>query len=67
MSGRGEGRVSDRRVVLLLLAVVLLVLGVNVVSALVPGLDSALAGWPLVVIILVAVTGLVLLGALRRA
>lgn len=66
MSEPREGRVSDRRVVLLLLAVVLLVLGVNVVSALVPDLDSALAGWPLVVILLVLVTALVLLRTLRR-
>jgi hypothetical protein len=61
----GDRRVTDRRVLGLLSAVVVLVLAANVVSALVPGLDEALAGLPLVVVLLVVVTGAVLLRVLR--
>lgn len=50
----------------LLAAIVAGVLALNVASAVVPGLDAALAGLPLIVGVLVAGTLLVLLGALRR-
>jgi len=58
--------IRDRRVLALLAAIVAGVLALNVVSALVPGLDAALAGLPIVVGVLIAGTLLVLLGAFRR-
>ena len=60
------GEPRDRRVVLLIAALVIGVLVVNVVSAIVPGMDGALASLPIVVVILVAGTLLVLARALRR-
>jgi hypothetical protein len=52
-----------------LLVIGVLVVGlllVNLVSALVPGLDLALATSPIVVLVLVVGTALILLRALRR-
>lgn len=60
------GAPRDRRVALLIAALVSGVLVINVVSALVPGMDGALASLPIVVVILVAGTLLVLVRALRR-
>lgn len=60
------GAPRDRRVALLIAALVAGVLVINVVSALVPGMDGALASLPIVVVILVAGTLLVLARALRR-
>jgi hypothetical protein len=56
----------DRRVVLLLGALVVAVLIVNVVSAMVPGMDGALASMPIVVLILIVVTVVVLGRSIRR-
>ncbi len=66
MSGPSR-RPRDRDVLLLLGAVVLGVLAFNVVSGLVPGLDGLLASAPVLIIGLVTVSGLVLLGTLRRS
>ncbi len=55
----------DRRVVLLLAGLVLALLVVNVVSALVPGMDGALASAPIVVAILVIGTVVVLGRSIR--
>ena len=68
MSGTGE-RVRDRRVIGVLALVVLAVLGLDVLSALVPGMDGFLAKVPVAVIVLVVGTALVLwlaLGPGRR-
>ncbi|CAN5581915.1 hypothetical protein BH23CHL8_BH23CHL8_06230 [soil metagenome] len=58
--------IRDGRVLALLAAIVVAVLGLNIVSAFVPGLDAALAGLPIVVGVLVGGTLLVLVGAFRR-
>jgi hypothetical protein len=58
--------VTDRRVVGVVAVLVLVVLVLNVVSAVVPGMDGALAAAPVVVGILVAGTLLVMARALRR-
>ena len=55
----------DRKVLLLLGVLVLAVLVVNVVSALVPGMDGALASMPIVVLLLVIVTVLILGRSIR--
>jgi hypothetical protein len=60
-----ERRVSDRRVLLLMAALVVAVLAANVLSALVPGMDGALAAAPFVVVLLVVVTSFVLVRAVR--
>ncbi|MBX3030654.1 MAG: hypothetical protein KF809_10870 [Chloroflexi bacterium] len=59
-------RPRDRDVLLLLAVVVLGVLAFNVLSGLVPDLDRLLASAPVLIIGLVAVSGLVLLGVARR-
>ena len=64
--GRSEGPPRDRRVVLVIGLLVVAILGINVVSALVPGIDGALASLPIVVLILVAGTVLILARSLRR-
>ena len=56
----------DRRVVLLVAALVVAILAINLVSALVPGLDGALASLPVVVLLLVVGTLLILGRSLRR-
>jgi hypothetical protein len=61
-----ERRVRDRRVLLLLAACVLLVLGANVLSGLVPGMDTFLSKVPVLVIVLVAGTAGVLLWSVGR-
>lgn len=50
----------------LIAALVLAILAINVVSALVPGIDATLASLPIVVVILVVGTVFVLARALRR-
>lgn len=62
-SGRAP---RDRRVVALIGALVLAILAINVVSALVPGFDGALASLPIIVMILVGGTLLILARTLRR-
>jgi len=56
----------DRKVVLLLAGLVVAVLVINVISALVPGMDGALASAPIVVVILVVGTAFVLIRSIRR-
>ena len=56
----------DRKVVLFLATLVVAVLVVNVVSALVPGMDGALASAPVVVLYSVLGTALVLVRSMRR-
>jgi len=56
----------DRRVLLLVAAMVVAILAINLVSALVPGMDGVLASLPVVVLILVAGTLLMLGRSLRR-
>jgi hypothetical protein len=56
----------DRRVVLVIALLVIAILVINVVSALVPGMDGALASMPIVVAILVGGTLVILVRALRR-
>ena len=58
--------VRDRRVLLLLGGVVAVVLGLDVASALIPGMDRILAGVPLVVVVLIGGTLLVLGSAVLR-
>jgi len=55
-----------RTVVLLVAALVAAVLGANLLSALIPGLDGAMASMPLVVLVLVGGTTVVLGRTLRR-
>ena len=66
MTGPAAPRVRDRRVLLVLAACVLLVLGVNVVSGLVPGLDAFLSQAPVLVVLLVAGTAAVLIWSVGR-
>ena len=61
-----DGRPRDRRVILIMVVLVVVVLALNVISALVPGMDGSLASWPLVIAILVGGTVVVLVQALRR-
>jgi hypothetical protein len=60
-------RVTDRQVVLLMAAVVVAVLVLNVLSAMVPGVDRILAVTPVLLVVLVVGTLYVLLGAVRRS
>lgn len=55
MSPAGD-RVSDRRVLALLAACVMVVLGADVLSALVPGLDPLVSGAPVLLLVLVVGT-----------
>ena len=55
----------DRRVILVLALVVLAILALNVVSAVVPGMDALLASVPVIVAVLLGGTLLVMIGALR--
>ena len=66
MTGPGGGRVRDRRVLLLLALVVLVVLGADLLSALIPGMDTLLSKVPVLVIVLVAGTAVVLYWSLGR-
>jgi hypothetical protein len=58
--------VADRRVVTLIGLLVVVVLVLNVLSAVVPGMDGVLAAVPIVVAILIGGTLLVLARAVRR-
>jgi hypothetical protein len=60
----GSG-VRDRQVILLMAGVVVAVLLLNVASAIVPGMDWVLAVTPVILVLLVAITGYVLYRALR--
>ena len=66
MTDQRRRAVRDRDVLILLGLVVAAVLVANVIAAMVPGVDAMLAGAPLVVILLIAVTVIVLFRALRR-
>ncbi len=55
----------DRRVMLIIGALVLGLLGASVVSALVPGIDATLAAAPIVIGILVVGTAFVLVRSVR--
>lgn len=63
---RPDGAPRGRRVVLIIGVLVAAVLVVNLVSALIPGVDGALATLPIVVLVLVAGTLLILARSLRR-
>ena len=63
---QSEGAPRDRRVVLVIGALVAVILVVNIISALVPGIDGALASLPIVMLILVVGTALILARSLRR-
>lgn len=60
-------RARDRDVVLLMVGVVAVVLALNVVSGLVPGVDRLFATAPVLIILMVAVSGVVLWGVVRRS
>jgi len=60
-------RVRDRDVLLLMAGVVVAVLLLNVVSGLVPGIDRLFASAPVLVIAMVAISGLVLYRVVRRS
>jgi hypothetical protein len=60
------GAPRDRRVILIVASLVVALLAVNVVSALVPGMDGALASLPIVVVVLVVGTLVILARTLRR-
>lgn len=66
MAAQPERGPRARTVILLVAALVVAVLGVNLLSALIPGLDGVLASLPLVVLVLVGGTTVVLGRALRR-
>jgi hypothetical protein len=66
MAAQPERGPRARTVILLVAALVAAVLGVNLLSALIPGLDGVLASLPLVVLVLVGGTTVVLGRALRR-
>jgi hypothetical protein len=57
--------IADRRVVLFIGLLVIAILGASLLSALIPGLDGLLAGWPIVMVVLVAGTVLVLARSIR--
>ena len=63
---RPAGAPRNRRVLLLLGALVVAVLAINVVSAAVPGMDGVLASMPIVVLILVIGTIVVMGRSIRR-
>ena len=63
---RSTGSARDRRVLAVLVAIVVSLLALNIVSALVPGMDAALAGLPIVGVVLVAGTLLVMSQVVRR-
>lgn len=59
-------RVRDRDVLLLMAGVVLAVLALNVLSGLVPGMDGLFASAPVLIVVMLAVSGLVLWQVARR-
>jgi hypothetical protein len=66
MAAQPERRPRARTVVLLVAALVAAVLGANLLSALIPGLDGVLASVPLIVLVLVGGTTVVLGRTLRQ-
>ena len=64
---RPAGAPRDRRVVLIIGALVVGLLALSVMSALIPGIDGTLAAVPLVIVVLVIGTVLVLMRSLRGA
>ena len=64
---RPEGAPRDRRVLLIIGAIVLGLLAFSVISALIPGIDGTLAAVPLVIVVLVVGTVIVLARSLRGA
>ena len=65
--GGPAGAPRDRRVFLIVGALVVGLLALSVVSALVPGIDATLAAVPVVVVVLVVGTFLVLARSVRGA
>ena len=61
-----QGAPRDRRVLLVIAVLVVAILAINVVSALLPGMDGALASMPIIVAVLVGGTLLILVRALRN-
>ena len=59
-------RVRDRDVLLLMAGVVMAVLVVNVLSGVIPGMDRLFASAPVLIIGMVAISGLVLWRVVRR-
>jgi hypothetical protein len=62
----GPRQARDRDVVLLVGLLVVVVLALNLVSVVVPGMDALLASAPVLIVGLVLVSGVVLLVTLRR-
>ena len=62
----GPRQARDRDVVLLVGLLVVVVLALNLVSVVVPGMDALLASAPVLMVGLVLVSGVVLLVTLRR-
>lgn len=60
-------RVRDRDVLLLMAGVVAVVLAVNVLSGVIPGMDRLFASAPVLIVGMLAVSGLVLWGVVRRS
>lgn len=67
LARQAEDRAAPRTrtIVLLVAAIVAGILAVDVLSALIPGMDGLLAGWPVVLLVLVAGTLFVVVRALR--
>jgi hypothetical protein len=67
LDGQAEERAAPRTrtIVLLVAAIVAGILAVDVLSALIPGMDRLLAGWPVVLLVLVIGTLFVVVRALR--
>jgi hypothetical protein len=59
-------RVRDRDVLLLMAGVVAVVLAINVLSGLIPGMDRLFASAPVLIVAMLAVSCLVLWRVLRR-
>ncbi len=59
-------RVSDRDVLLLMAGVVVVVLALNVLSGVIPGMDRLFASAPVLIVVMIAVSGWVLWRVLRR-
>ena len=64
---RSPRHVRDREVLLLMAAVVAVVLALNVLSGIVPGMDRLFASAPVLIIGMVAISCLVLWGVVRRS
>ena len=59
-------RVSDRDVLLLMAGVVVVVLALNVLSGVIPGMDRLFASAPVLIVVMIAASGWVLWRVLRR-